>query len=76
MQHSDDCLQIRYCGLSFDDREYWPYGCDGRDDLCTCDANPHSAAKQTALGDEVTRLREYIESRERRYLTETRRALS
>lgn len=65
MQHSEDCLAIRYCELSFDDREYWPSGLGGREDLCTCVANPHAAAKQAAHAQEVNELREYIESHER-----------
>lgn len=73
MQHSDECLNIRYRQLSSDDREYWPNGFNGRDDLCTCDANPHSAAKQPELAEEVAELRKYIESCERRYLTATQR---
>jgi hypothetical protein len=71
MQHSDDCLKIRYSQLSSDDREYWPNSFNGRDDLCTCDTNPCASAKQTELAEEVTELRKYIESCERRYRTTT-----
>ncbi|EUA48517.1 hypothetical protein I543_2763 [Mycobacteroides abscessus 21] len=65
MQHSDGCLMIRYCELSFDDREYWPSAFSGRDDLCTCDASPDAAAKLSALAEAVEELRQYIEMCER-----------
>ena len=64
MEHSDECLKIRYCQLSDDDRDCWPSAFLSREDLCTCDANPDEG-KQAALTAEVTELREYIESRER-----------
>lgn len=64
--HTDDCLKTRYCyDISDDDREHWPYPFTGREELCTCDANPHSQAKQAELAEHVTELRDYIDSCER-----------
>lgn len=61
MGHAADCLKTRYIDLSGDDREYWPRFL-GREDLCTCSANLHTAAKQPACAAATAELLEYIES--------------
>jgi hypothetical protein len=44
--HDSECLQRRYCELSFEAREYWPDGFSSRDDLCTGQQNPKAEAKK------------------------------
>jgi len=66
MDHAADCLKKRYIDLDGDDREYWP-GFLSREDLCTCSANPHAAAKQPACAEARAELQEHVEACERRY---------
>ncbi|AWG64783.1 hypothetical protein DDT46_13920 [Mycobacteroides abscessus] len=64
--HAIDCLKIRYCDLPSEAREYWPPDFTGREDMCTCDANPEAAAKQPELAETVIELRDYIKTYEAR----------
>jgi NAD(P)H-flavin reductase len=63
--HTDTCYTVRYGRLSTDAREYWPPAFGGREDLCSCGANPDARMVKREYAEDRAEFEDELEALER-----------